>query len=209
MQTKISKKQMVKGRVYKRNAIISAASELFLTKGYGVTNMDEIAKKADVSKQTIYSHFQNKEVLLKEVVESICANSPCILDDVESLPKNIKDAMFRVADDYMKSFLHPRSVCLMRLIQKESLNIPEIRKTFMSSCMDKAYRRLTAFFTSLSNTEKMHMSDPQLAAKMFMGSLSGPFSLRVMSGESIRFEDVEVQEQIDYTVRSFIFIHKS
>ncbi|MCY1239858.1 pyrimidine utilization regulatory protein R [compost metagenome] len=54
-----------------RKGIVAAASDLFLKHGFLGTNMDEIAATAEVSKQTVYSHFQSKEALFLEVVRSM------------------------------------------------------------------------------------------------------------------------------------------
>src|SRR2546423_228720 len=52
----------------KRAAILAAATEVFLEKGYPGTSMDEIAALAEVSKQTVYKHFADKERLFSEIV---------------------------------------------------------------------------------------------------------------------------------------------
>src|ERR1700739_3932691 len=55
----------------KRRAILNAATEVFLQKGYLATNMDEIAALAAVSKQTVYKNFPSKETLSVEIVSSV------------------------------------------------------------------------------------------------------------------------------------------
>ena len=52
----------------KRQAILEAATEIFLINGYLGTNMDEIAGRSAVSKQTVYKHFSSKEALFIEIV---------------------------------------------------------------------------------------------------------------------------------------------
>jgi TetR/AcrR family transcriptional repressor of mexJK operon len=52
----------------KRRAIIEAATTVFLSNGYLGTTMDEIAALAQVSKQTVYKHFADKERLFSEIV---------------------------------------------------------------------------------------------------------------------------------------------
>src|SRR3954454_6652884 len=52
----------------KGRAILEAAKETFLRKGYLGTTMDEIAAGAAVSKQTVYKHFSDKEGLFTEIV---------------------------------------------------------------------------------------------------------------------------------------------
>jgi len=53
----------------KAKAIRDAASELFMTDGIERTSMDAIAQAAGVSKQTVYSHFKNKDDLLIQLFE--------------------------------------------------------------------------------------------------------------------------------------------
>lgn len=55
-------------RLRSGGAIREAAAALFLEKGYQGTSMDDVAAAAGVSKQTIYTHFANKEVLFADLV---------------------------------------------------------------------------------------------------------------------------------------------
>ena len=55
----------------KTDAILSSARELFLSDGYARTSMDAIAARAGVSKQTVYSHFADKDTLFAAVVASL------------------------------------------------------------------------------------------------------------------------------------------
>src|SRR3954464_6335887 len=54
----------------KREAILIAAVDLFLTNGYERTSVDAVALAAGVGKQTVYSHFAGKETLFLAAVES-------------------------------------------------------------------------------------------------------------------------------------------
>jgi len=53
---------------FNRSNIISAAKELFKEKGITQTTMDEIAKKSDYSKSTIYVYFKSKEEIFDYIV---------------------------------------------------------------------------------------------------------------------------------------------
>lgn len=44
-----------------RNTIINTASDLFYSKGYNLTGINEIIAKAGIAKATLYSHFKSKE----------------------------------------------------------------------------------------------------------------------------------------------------
>src|ERR1700675_1629960 len=48
--------------------ILDAALKVFAEKGYAGARMDDIAKRAGVTKGTIYLYFENKEAVFKTLV---------------------------------------------------------------------------------------------------------------------------------------------
>lgn len=48
--------------------LIKIAYDLFITKGYENTSVDEIIAKAGIAKGTYYYHFESKEQMLEEVI---------------------------------------------------------------------------------------------------------------------------------------------
>jgi len=58
----------------RRKKIIDCARELILTQGIQRVRMEGIAKKAELSKATVYFYFGSKEILLQEVCEEAARN---------------------------------------------------------------------------------------------------------------------------------------
>lgn len=52
----------------RRNEIIDAAEEVFFTKGFNNATMDDIARKAEYTKRTIYTYFDSKEQLYQAII---------------------------------------------------------------------------------------------------------------------------------------------
>ena len=48
--------------------LLAAALEQFVERGYAATRLEDVAKRAGVSKGTLYLYFTNKEELFKAVV---------------------------------------------------------------------------------------------------------------------------------------------
>jgi len=51
-----------------RQAVLQAAYEAFLEKGYAATSMREIAERAGLALGGIYNHFENKEAIFSELI---------------------------------------------------------------------------------------------------------------------------------------------
>ena len=67
----------------KEEQIIQTAKELFTKYGYKRVSMDEIAKKANVTKKTIYRYFKSKEELLKYYINQEILNMKEIIEKTE------------------------------------------------------------------------------------------------------------------------------
>lgn len=52
----------------RKKELIKIAYNLFITKGYENTSVDEIIAKAGIAKGTYYYHFESKEQMLEEVI---------------------------------------------------------------------------------------------------------------------------------------------
>src|SRR6185295_14297830 len=54
----------------RRAAIIEAALDEFVARGFTATRLDDIAKRAGVAKGTIYLHFKDKESMFEELIRT-------------------------------------------------------------------------------------------------------------------------------------------
>lgn len=59
----------------RKKELIKIAYELFITKGYEKTSVDEIIAKAGIAKGTYYYHFESKEQMLEDVVNMMIDRS--------------------------------------------------------------------------------------------------------------------------------------
>ena len=81
----------------KRQAIVEAATALFLEHGYQGTSMDDIAALAAVSKQTVYKNFADKQQLFSDIVlgaaaraDAFIAALPRVLADTDDLEAGLR-----------------------------------------------------------------------------------------------------------------------
>ena len=64
--------------------VLEGARQVFMTDGFEGANVDDIAKKAGVSKATLYSYFPDKRLLFMEVVNQECERqSQSAIDNID------------------------------------------------------------------------------------------------------------------------------
>ena len=96
----------------KRLQILQTASELFLQHGYDRTSMDTVAKSSGVSKQTVYSHFKNKDVLYTSVIEMKCNEYRIEEAAICVETQKIEELLVSIANNFV-SLLTDQSVIAM------------------------------------------------------------------------------------------------
>ena len=117
----------------KRRAILEAATETFLRKGYLGTTMDEIAASAAVSKQTVYKHFADKESLFTEIVTgAVDAVSDPHHEDVLGLADTggVEADLRALAERQLERVMQPRLLALRRLVIGEAGRFPELGRAY-------------------------------------------------------------------------------
>lgn len=99
----LSKREANKERC--RQDILDAARELFKSKGYECTTIEEVADLAGVSKATLYNYFSNKDSLLLGLIDQVVHNlQEYIHHELNETNRNIdklKQLMVRIVLDAM------------------------------------------------------------------------------------------------------------
>ena len=79
-----------------RNKILGAAIDLFRQYGFKNVTMDDIARRAGISKKTLYQHFTNKPDIVEEAVVWFQSGTCCECEAAMEASANAIEAMVRV-----------------------------------------------------------------------------------------------------------------
>jgi AcrR family transcriptional regulator len=111
----------------RRGAIIAAAMDEFIARGFAATRLDDIARRAGVAKGTIYLHFKDKESMFEELIRT--AIVPMISRLWATPPKpdaSVRDLMEGFARTFIEEVATTRRGDLVRLIVAEGPRFPEV-----------------------------------------------------------------------------------
>lgn len=111
----------------KEEQIINAARELFKNYGFKKVSMDEIARKAGVTKRTVYKYFASKQDLLKFFINEELINMKKIIEDTEKKNSDffecVHECIFRLLQ-----YKHKRKFLKVILEEAEVLKDEKITK---------------------------------------------------------------------------------
>jgi AcrR family transcriptional regulator len=111
----------------RRGAIIEAAMDEFIARGFAATRLDDIAKRAGVAKGTIYLHFRDKESMFEELIRT--AIVPMINRLWATPPQpgaSVRDMLEAFAKTFIEEVATTRRGDLVRLIVAEGPRFPEV-----------------------------------------------------------------------------------
>ena len=110
----------------RRQAIIDAALDEFVTRGFTATRLDDIAKRAGVAKGTIYLHFKDKESMFEELIRTALVPLIGRLHAPPPIGGSIRDAVETFARTFIQEVATTRRGDVVRLIVAEGPRFPSI-----------------------------------------------------------------------------------
>lgn len=152
--------------------IVAAALAVFGEKGFAGARIEEIAKRAGVSKGTLYLYFETKADIFRAVVEET------VKPNIEALERTIL-AMDLPFETLVRTLL-PRFAELVtaipvgtvvKMVVGESRNFPELAKVWHDEVVLKAITLLAGLIGRAQERGELRPGDPRLHAISIMGPM--------------------------------------
>jgi AcrR family transcriptional regulator len=107
--------------------LLAAALDLFVDRGFASTRLEDVAKRAGVSKGTLYLYFENKEELFKAVVRNSIV--PVIGEaevSVAEFEGHSADLLRNVIHSWWQRIGATKASGIVKLVMAEAGNFPEL-----------------------------------------------------------------------------------
>lgn len=187
--------------------MLDAAEEVFVRAGYGAATMDDIARAANVSKQTIYHHFGSKEALFGAMVSERCRELLAPLELRLNNAADLRTTLRELGRSMLEMALSPSSLALHRLVIGESARFPELGRISFERGAQQALNDLSRYFARQVQRGSLGRIDTTVAAERFFGLLMGHRQLRALLAPDAAHKD-DLQRWVDGAVDAFLAAHK-
>ncbi len=125
--------------------LASAALELFVERGFAATRLDDVAKRAGVSKGTLYLYFDSKDELFKAIVrEGIVSRFVEFEERMRAYEGSSADLMHMLVKTWWQKVGATKLAGISKLMISEAGNFPELAKFYH----DEVIVRGIAIFTA-------------------------------------------------------------
>jgi len=172
----------------RREAVLEAALAEFIANGFAATRIEDVARRADVAKGTVYLHFSDKAELFAAAVRAemapLAAGLAALLEDDAAQPKAALEA---VLGALLQRLTQTRTGDVIRLIMSETIRFPEVTRFYRDEIVLPMIGRISALLQRARAAGELRSPQtadfPQLVvAPLLLVALARGFDLEAVTG---------------------------
>lgn len=208
----VSPLPIIRGRpkdVGKRRDILEAARVLFMQRGFHGTSMDALAKRANVSKATLYSHFEDKTALYQALIEDKMADYQ--LDDFAvRLTDDLETDLLYIARQLLDLIYSDDALDMVRMViaeQREGSDMPHL---FMDTGPRRVLGQIADYLQARMAAGVIARNRPQDDAALFAALIIGHTEfMGALTGVEVPMDAAARQARAATAVEQFMMLKKA
>jgi AcrR family transcriptional regulator len=180
----------------KRRQIVEGARQIFLQHGFDAASMNDIARKAGVSKGTLYVYFENKEQLFEAIVHEECQVHAERTFNLDSTDHDVDGVLTRLGFAFLEFLCRPEKASALRTVIAIADRMPEIGRVFYETGPALGIEKLADYLRAQTQAGVLAIDDCELAAAQFLDACQSTVFKPVL----FNFREAPGEERIAYVV---------
>lgn len=152
--------------------VLDAALALFATQGYAHTTVDQIARRAGLSKGAVYLYFPSKRALLEGLVRRavgpVAGFAQGLGSGFQGDPRPLLERFLRLV---ARQLAEAHTLAVPKLVIREAMAAPEIAALYRDEVLARALPALIGLIAAGVAGGHIRAVDPEMAARCVMGPL--------------------------------------
>src|SRR5438477_3615946 len=152
--------------------ILEAALACFSEKGFAASRMEDIARRAGISKGTIYLYFESKEAVFKALAQRVVGSR---IADIAALVQAFEGPtpdLLRLVLGKVGSIVSSGDVAVLpRMVLAEAGNFPELAQTWRREVVDRGLALWEAIIRRGQARGEFNALEPAHAARLCIAPL--------------------------------------
>ena len=187
----------------KRAAILEAAVAEFLVQGFRDTSMDRIADHANVSKRTVYNHFESKEVLFRAIVGEMLSEHDDSITIAYDGNRPLEKQLLELVHQDVNLLQDDVFIGMARVLLAESFNTPDLARDAFGEALQQEHP-LTRWIKAATDDGRLGVDDPALATMQLKSLLKGLLFWPLVIGYGERPTEKKADTMVSGAVQMFL-----
>ena len=178
--------------------IADAAFSEFAEKGYSATRIDDVARRAGVSKGLTYVYYKTKEDLFKAVVRNVVVRRVnALLDDVETTELSSEEFIRGPLLSFMKRVPGSPIAIVIRLLIAEGRRHPDLVDYYYDNVVARGLEAIRRFVERGVQRGEFRGEATQLQPQLFLAPMMLSMIWRLVFTEKPLDTDRLMEDQVD------------
>ena len=178
--------------------IADAAFSEFAKKGYSATRIDDVARRAGVSKGLTYLYYKTKEDLFKAVVRNVVVRRvDALLDDVETTELSSEDFIRGPLLTFMKRVPGSPIAIVIRLLIAEGRRHPDLVDYYYDNVVARGLDAIRRFVRRGVERGEFKPEAAELQPQLFLAPMMLSMIWRLIFTEKPLDTDRLMEDQVD------------
>ena len=177
----------------RKSAILKAARKLFFDKGFKNVTVESIAKKAELSKGSVYLYFKGKEDIYTQILLSDIDKFHKIMANLIQEGQSSSAMLMGLANIYADFFMNDRElfrIMMNYMLNTDHMNLPEEIDHLIVKATNKTVDIIEEMFMiGVRSGEFPPYIDLRQKRNAIWGLLNGTISLHLFTGTEERREE--------------------
>ncbi|WP_293897596.1 TetR/AcrR family transcriptional regulator [Phenylobacterium sp.] len=186
----------------KTEAILNAAAEVLSARGVSAP-MEEIARRANVSKQTIYNHYGSKAELVQALCERRVQEMTAGLESPEAA-LHPEEALASFGRILLLGLTQMNGAAFLRMAMTSVTVMPEVARAFFEAGPRASRARLAEFLRAETLAGRLFCPDPLEAAEFFGGMVVGSYQTAALLGVERALDEAKIDRIAKEAARRFL-----
>jgi len=192
----------------KRRQIIDGARAVFLAQGFDAASMGEIARKAGVSKGTLYVYFDSKEALFEAITEEQCRQQAELVFDLAADDHDVETVLKRLGLAFVGFLCRPEAIPRLRTVISIAERMPEVGSKFYETGPAVGIARVAAYLQNQVNAGVLAIDDCEVAAAQFLDSCQSTLFKPMLFNFGAPPSDERMAHVVGIAVRTFLAAYR-
>lgn len=150
--------------------MLDAALALFIEQGFARTSVEQVAKRAGISKGAVYLYFPSKEAILVGLVDrTIAPLSDTMFDSISDYQGDPRPVLVRFLRMMGAVLSDKRNRAVPLIVLHEAPAAPSIASMFRKAVLDRAIPAISALLAQGVEGGYIRKIDPELTARTVVG----------------------------------------
>lgn len=174
----------------KQEAILDAALEVMGERGLSAS-LEEVARRAGVSKQTIYNQFGSKAELVRAMSERRVHEITAALLTPQAVD-NPAEALAGFARALLAVVYQAKGSNLFRAAILHAADMPDVARAMWEAGPKASRAQLAQYLARETAAGRLNCPDPQEAAEFFGGMVSGNYQTAMLLRIDLALDDAKI-----------------